>query len=151
MYSAKQEISVGLFVILGILALFFTSFQVSGMTDLLTRPGYAVYANFDNIGSLRPRAAVSAGGVLVGRVKSIGYDNEKFLARVELTINDEFRFPSDSVASIHTSGLLGEQYISIDPGAEDDAIGPGGYFYNTESALVLENLINAIVGAVTED
>ncbi|MCA8836401.1 MAG: outer membrane lipid asymmetry maintenance protein MlaD [Gammaproteobacteria bacterium] len=150
MSSFKQEFWVGIFVLAGVLSLFFASFQVSGMADLFSRPGYEVYAKFDNIGSLRPRAAVSASGVLVGRVASIGYDAQDYKAQVKLTIDNNYQFPSDSLVSIHTSGLLGEQYLHIEPGAEDSYLLAGDFFYNTESAIVLENLVSTIMGAIVD-
>ncbi|MEM7293779.1 MAG: outer membrane lipid asymmetry maintenance protein MlaD, partial [Pseudomonadota bacterium] len=121
MISRKIEILVGLFMALGFAALVMLAMQVSNLSSFGGSDGYRVYAYFENIGGLKVRAPVRAGGVLVGRVTSIGYDEETYQARVTLTLEDQYRaFPLDTAASIYTAGLLGEQYIGLEPGAEED-------------------------------
>ncbi len=142
MNKRSTEISVGLFMALGIAALFVLSLQVSNLTQLGDGDGYRVNAWFENIGGLKTRAPVTAGGVLVGRVSAIDYDAERYRARVTMTLFDQYnQFPLDTAASIYTAGLLGEQYISLEPGAEEDYLRAGDEIALTQSALVLEQVI----------
>jgi len=142
MNKRSVEISVGLFMALGIAALFVLSLQVSNLTQLGGDTGYRVQAWFENVGGLKARAPVTAGGVLVGRVSAIDYDAERYRARVTLTLFDRYnQFPLDTAASIYTAGLLGEQYISLEPGAEEDYLRAGDEIALTQSALVLEQVI----------
>ncbi len=105
-------------------------------------PGYKVLARFDNIGGLKPRAAVKSAGVVVGRVESIGFDDKTFQATVTLHMQADVQFPKDSSAKILTSGLLGEQYIGIEPGGDEKNLAEGDRIKSTQSAIVLENLIS---------
>lgn len=142
MNKRSVEISVGLFMALGIAALFMLSLKVSNLTQLGNGEGYKVNAYFENVGGLKVRAPVTAGGVLVGRVSAIGYDAERYRAEVTLSLFDEFKsFPLDTSASIYTAGLLGEQYIGLEPGAEEDYLVDGDEIGITQSALVLEQVI----------
>jgi phospholipid/cholesterol/gamma-HCH transport system substrate-binding protein len=100
-----------------------------------------VIAEFDNIGGLKARAPVKSAGVLVGRVESIGFDNDKFVARVVLRLDQRYTFPKDTIASILTSGLLGEQYIGLDGGGDPENLTDGDRLKLTQSAVVLEKLI----------
>jgi phospholipid/cholesterol/gamma-HCH transport system substrate-binding protein len=100
-----------------------------------------VVARFDNIGGLKARAAVRAAGVVVGRIKKIDFDNKAFQAEATLEISDRFHFPKDTTAKILTSGLLGEQYVGLDPGGDPEMLAAGDRITNTQSAVVLENLI----------
>jgi phospholipid/cholesterol/gamma-HCH transport system substrate-binding protein len=104
-------------------------------------PTYQVQAQFDNIGGLKPRAAVRSAGVVVGRVASIDFDNQTFRARVLLALDERFDFPKDTSAKILTSGLLGEQYIGLEPGGDTENLAGGDTIMLTQSAVVLENLI----------
>ena len=104
--------------------------------------GYEVTAYFDNIGGLKARAPVRSAGVLVGRVKSISYDNDTFQAKVVISMENQFKFPADTSAKILTAGLIGEQYIGLQPGADDKDLTNGGRIEFTQSAVVLENLIS---------
>ena len=97
---------------------------------------------FDNIGGLKARAPVRSAGVLVGRVKSISYDNDTFQAKVVISMENQFKFPADTSAKILTAGLIGEQYIGLQPGADDKDLTNGGRIEFTQSAVVLENLIS---------
>jgi phospholipid/cholesterol/gamma-HCH transport system substrate-binding protein len=103
---------------------------------------YPLVAEFTNIGGLKPRAAVKSAGVVVGRVGAITFDNEKYVARVTMTIDGHYKFPVDTSASIMTAGLLGEQYVGFEAGAEEKQLAPGGTVKLTQSAVVLEKLIS---------
>src|SRR5690606_27158289 len=116
---------VGLFVLLGAIALIFLALRAGNMSSFSFAPTYQVQAHFDNLGGLKVRAPVKSSGVVVGRVASIGFDNERFQAVVTLDLESRYQFPSDSSVSILTSGLLGEQYIGITPGGEDKMLADG--------------------------
>jgi phospholipid/cholesterol/gamma-HCH transport system substrate-binding protein len=135
------DLWVGIFVAAGIGALFVLALQVSNASSFSTGQSYRVIAEFDNIGGLRVRAPVKSAGVLVGRVEEIGFDNQKFVARVTLRLDRRFEFPTDTAASILTSGLLGEQYIGLDGGGDDKLLQDGDTMKLTQSAVVLEKLI----------
>ena len=137
-----MEIAVGLFVALGIAALVMLVLSVSNLASYGGADGYEIKARFDNIGGLKVRAPVSASGVRVGQVTDISYDSGNYEALVTMNIDPDFsQFPIDTAASILTSGLLGEQYISLEPGAEIDYLQPGDTLDITQSALVLEQII----------
>jgi len=136
------EIGVGAFVLAGLAALIVLALNVSGLSLSEQGQGYRVYARFENIGGLTPRAKVSMSGVQIGQVTSIRLDPEMLMAEVEMEIFDDVDYlTTDSSASILTAGLLGEQYIGIVPGADDEVLGDGDYIEDTQSALVLEELI----------
>jgi len=142
MASRSVEIIVGLFVALGLAALFVLAMKVSNLSALQQGGGYELTAYFSNVGGLKVRSAVSASGVTVGRVVDISYDDRTYNAKVTLEIRDRYdQFPIDTSASIYTSGLLGEQYISLAPGAESEYLKDGGQIRHTQSAVVLEQLI----------
>jgi len=146
MNSRTTEILVGLFMLLFLGAMTILALKVSNLTSLSRTDGYQVSANFDNVGGLRVRAPVSAGGVKVGQVSQITYDNETFEAKVTLTIDEQFnQFPTDTSASIYTAGLLGEQYIGLEPGADDEVLEQDSEIGLTQSALVLERLIGQVL------
>lgn len=133
---------VGLFVVAGIAALFMLAMKVSNLNTMGPREGYTLSARFDNIGGLKVMSAVRAGGVLVGRVTDIDYDQQTYEALVRMRIFPRYdRFPTDTTASIFTAGLLGEQYISLEPGSEEDYLGDGGEIRLTQSALILEQVV----------
>jgi phospholipid/cholesterol/gamma-HCH transport system substrate-binding protein len=135
------DLWVGIFVVAGIGALFVLALQVSNASSFNTAQSYRVIAEFDNIGGLRVRAPVKSAGVLVGRVEEIGFDNQKFVARVVMRLDQRYEFPKDTAASILTSGLLGEQYIGLDGGGDDQLLADGDVMRITQSAVVLEKLI----------
>ncbi len=142
MERSMLDLWVGLFVCAGIAALIVLAMKVGNMAGAnLGGDTYTVYAHFDNIGGLKTRAPVRSAGVLVGRVSAIGFDNNKFLARVELKIDDRFKFPKDTSASILTAGLLGEQYVGLDAGGDPANLASGETVKLTQSAIVLEKLI----------
>jgi phospholipid/cholesterol/gamma-HCH transport system substrate-binding protein len=139
------EISTGLFVLLGFASLFFLVTQITNRELSVGRDSYEVQAQFENVGSLKPGAAVSMAGVTVGRVESIAYDQESYKAVVRMRISAQFnRIPTDSFASIMTSGLLGGQYIGLDPGGADEFLKQGDRITQVQDAFVLENLINQL-------
>ena len=151
MGRSKNDIWVGLFVLIGLAALMFLALQSANLLSLNFQRGYRITANFDNIGGLKPKAAVRSAGVVVGRVARIGFDDERFQARIELDMDPRFHFPKDSSLKILTSGLLGDQYIGIEPGADDKNLAPGDNVTATQSAVVLENLISKYLFSKAEE
>ena len=141
MQRSKIDVWVGLFVLIGAAAILFLALQAANLLNLSLAPTYRVTAVFDNVGSLKPKAAVRSAGVLVGRVESIAFDDKTFQARVVLALESRYAFPKDSSFKILTSGLLGEQYIGIEPGGAEENLAEGDVVTRTQSAVVLENLI----------
>ncbi len=135
------EVLVGCFVLLGLAGLLFLSLQAANLASFGESKGYVVTARFDNIGGLKPRAPVRSAGVTVGRVKSIGLDPKTFEGVVALELNPQVQFPRDSSAKILTSGLLGDQFIGIEPGGDEKNLAAGDVITSTQSAVILENLI----------
>ena len=142
MGRSKNDLWVGLFVLIGLAALVFLALQSANLLSLNFQRGYRITANFDNIGGLKPKAAVRSAGVVVGRVADIRFDDERYQARIDLDMDTRFKFPKDSALKILTSGLLGEQYIGIEAGASDQHLAAGDNVTATQSAVVLENLIS---------
>ena len=142
MGRSKNDLWVGLFVLIGLAALVFLALQSANLLSLNFQRGYRITANFDNIGGLKPKAAVRSAGVVVGRVADIRFDDERYQARFDLDMDTRFKFPKDSALKILTSGLLGEQYIGIEAGASDQNLAAGDNVTATQSAVVLENLIS---------
>jgi len=141
MERSNNDVWVGLFVLLGGAALVFLALQSANLLSLSFQPSYRLAAKFDNIGGLKPKAAIKSAGVVVGRVESIEFDDKSFQARVQMAMDRRFQFPKDSSLKILTSGLLGEQYIGIEAGADDKVLAAGDTITTTQSAVVLENLI----------
>lgn len=141
MQASKHDAWVGLFVLLGGAALLFLALKAGNLLSLNFDDTYTVTAKFDNIGGLKARAAVKSAGVVVGRVESISFDDKSFQARVVMKLNQSVQFPKDSSAKILTAGLLGEQYIGLEAGADEKNLGAGDTIKQTQSAVVLENLI----------
>jgi phospholipid/cholesterol/gamma-HCH transport system substrate-binding protein len=135
------DIWVGFFLVLGLGATMFLALKVASSATFAAANGYVIKAKFDNIGGLKVRAPVKSAGVVVGRVSDIRFDNESFEALVTMTVSREFQFPKDSSAKILTSGLLGEQYVSLAAGGDTANLKDGDTLKITQSALVLENLI----------
>lgn len=138
------EIGTGLFVLLGFAALFFLTTQLPGSGLSLGEPtGYRVTAKFDNVGDLKVGSPVSMAGVRIGRVEEIRFDPNDYRAAVSLQIESSFdRIPDDSDASIQTQGLLGGKYVGIGPGGSETFLKPGSQIEFTQSAIVLESLVN---------
>jgi phospholipid/cholesterol/gamma-HCH transport system substrate-binding protein len=151
MQRKSLDIWVGLFVLLGALAVMFLALKVGNMSSMSFGPSYTVIARFDNIGGLKPRAPVKSAGVVVGRVESIVFNDKTFQAQVTLRLQGEVQFPKDSSAKILTSGLLGEQYIGIEPGGDDKNFAEGDRIKMTQSAIVLENLISQFLFSKAAD
>jgi len=148
--SKKTEIFVGAFILASLVAFFVLAMNISNLGSLGSDKGYEVTAQFDNVGGLQPRAKVTLSGVAVGRVTGISYDKKSFRAVVTMVINAGVDYlPSDTQASIYTSGLLGEQYISLEPGAEDDVLAEGSALMLTQSAVVLEEIIGKLLVSFT--
>ncbi len=140
--SRTVEIWVGVFIAAGLAALFMLAMQVSNLSTFTDDAGYRITARFENIGGLKVRAPVTVAGVRVGRVVGIAYDGEAFEAVVTMQVNSAYdQLPSDTSASILTAGLLGEQYIGLDPGGSLENLGDGDRIQLTQSALVLEKII----------
>ena len=142
MERSKNDLWVGLFVMIGLAALVFLALQAANLLSLNFQSTYRITAQFDNIGGLKPKAAVRSGGVVVGRVAGISFDDERYQARIDLDMDARFKFPKDSSLTSLTSGLLGEQYIGVEAGAAEDNLAAGDNVTSTQSAVVLENLIS---------
>lgn len=147
MQTKKNEIWVGVFLLVALLAALFVCLKAANVTSMRTEPTYKVYATFDNIGGLKVRSPVRIGGVVVGRVEDISLDPKTYLPRVTLDIEERYNhIPDTSSLSIRTSGLLGEQYLSLNVGFEDPELGTsilkdGSTIQDTKSAMVLEDMI----------
>ncbi len=142
MNTRNLEIMVGAFVVMAILAMVMLSLKVSNLASYGDDSNvYEVKAQFENIGGLKIRSPVSAGGVRVGKVADISYNNEAFTAVVTMQLEDSYQFPMDTSASILTAGLLGEQYVGLVPGADEEVLVQGSEIELTQSALVLEQVI----------
>ena len=142
MQRSKNDIWVGLFVLIGAVAILFLALQSANLLTLSFQKTYAVSAKFDNIGGLKPKAAVKSAGVVVGRVDSILFDDKFYQAKVIVALESQYVFPKDSSLKILTSGLLGDQYLGIEAGADDKNLAAGDVIASTQSAIVLENLIS---------
>ncbi len=146
-----MEFMVGLFVLAGFVALLFVSLQAANLGNFsFSAKTYEVTANFDNIGGLKARAPVKSAGVVVGRVRDITFDQSTFQATVKMDLDSGYKFPADTSAKILTSGLLGEQYIGLQAGGDDGDLKEGSKIEQTQSALVLENLISQFLFQMAE-
>jgi len=141
MNRATVDLWVGIFVALGIGAIIFLSLRVGNLTTASHAPGYRIEAEFDNIGGLKLRAPVKAAGVVVGRVDNIRLDPQTYRALVTMRVDQGYQFSRDTIASILTSGLLGEVYIGLDSGGDTQMLTDGQRIAKTQSAVVLEKLI----------
>ena len=143
MQRSKNDVWVGLFVVIGLAAILFLALKSANLLTVNWQStDYKVSAKFDNIGGLKPKAAVKSAGVVVGRVEAIAFDDKSYQAKVTLAMDSHYAFPKDSSLKILTSGLLGEQYIGIEAGADDKMLAAGDQIGATQSAVVLENLIS---------
>jgi len=139
------DLWVGIFVAIGLGAIAFLAFKVGNLVTLDRAPGYRLEARFDNIGGLKIRAPVKAAGVVVGRVESVRLDAKSYEAVAMLRIDRQFEFTKDTIASINTSGLLGEVYIGLDAGGDPAMLKDGDRIAKTQSAVVLEKLIGQLL------
>ena len=142
MQRSRNDVWVGLFVLIGSAAILFLALKSANLLTLNFDTGYKVTAKFDNIGGLKPRAAVKSAGVVVGRVENIAFDTQSFQASVSMSMDSRYPFPKDSSLKILTSGLLGEQYVGVEAGGDEKNLAAGDVIRSTQSAVVLENLIS---------
>ncbi|MCX7628388.1 MAG: outer membrane lipid asymmetry maintenance protein MlaD [Methylophilaceae bacterium] len=142
MNRTTWDLWVGIFVAVGIAAMIGLAMKVGNLTSTHLGPTYRVYAYYNNIGGLKVRAPVKSSGVVVGRVADISFDNKKFEALVALDIDTRYQFPKDTIAAIFTSGLLGEQYVGLEAGGEEEMLKNGDKIEQTQGAVVLEKLIS---------
>jgi len=151
MQRSKNDLWVGLFVLAGTAAILFLALKSANLLTLNFDNSYSVVAKFDNIGGLKPRAAIKSAGVIVGRVEKITFDDKSYQASVNLAMESRYVFPRDSSLKILTSGLLGEQYIGIEAGADEKNLSAGDVVKQTQSAVVLENLISQFLYSKAAD
>ncbi|MCS0591180.1 outer membrane lipid asymmetry maintenance protein MlaD [Massilia norwichensis] len=145
MHRKTIDVWVGLFVLLGAVSLLFLALKAGNMSTISFTKTYAIVGKFDNIGGLKPQSAVKSAGVVVGRVGDISFDDKTFAAMVRLDMNPAYKFPKDSSLKILTSGLLGEQYVGIEAGGDTNNLADGDRITRTQSAAVLEDLINQFI------
>lgn len=151
MRKNSLEFMVGLFVLLGIIAIVFLSFRVAGGNGFgSSQPGYILHASFSDIGGLKVKAPIKTAGVVVGRVDQITLDPKTYWANVTMKIDKKYQFSTDTTAQILTSGLLGDQYIGLEQGGDIDTLGNGDTITITSSALVLEQLIGKFMTSFAE-
>ena len=141
MERTTLDMWVGAFVVVGFIALLILAFKVGNLGGYDRSETYNVYGEFDNIGGLKIKAPVKSSGVLIGRVSAIEFDNKTFRAHVEMRLSKNYQFPKDTSAAILTSGLLGEQYVGLEAGGDEENLKNGDKYKLTQSALVLEQLI----------
>ena len=151
MAKRNIEILVGLFVVLGLAALLFVALKAANLTSFSSGDTYTLTARFDNIGGLKTRAPVRAAGVVVGRITSISLDGKSFQGVVSMEVQRQFQFPKDTAAKILTAGLLGDQYVGLEPGGDDKNLAAGDTVAQTQSAVVLENLIGQFLTSKAAD
>lgn len=145
MERTTLDLWVGLFVVAGLAAVLVLAMKVGNLSTFNMSESYTLQADFDNIGGLKARSPVKSAGVVVGRVTAITFDNKSFRARVSMVIDKRYEFPKDTFAKILTAGLLGEQYIGLDPGGDEQVLKGGDQVAKTQSAVVLENLISSFL------
>jgi phospholipid/cholesterol/gamma-HCH transport system substrate-binding protein len=141
MQRTALDLWVGAFVVAGVAALVVLALKVGNLSTYNVSETYQLHAYFTNVGGLKPTASVRSAGVLVGRVSSITLDTERYEAKVTISVDRRYQFPKDTFANILTSGLLGEQYIGLVPGGDEEVLQDGETFKKTQSAMVLEDLI----------
>ena len=151
MQRSKNDLWVGLFILLGGAAVLFLALKSANLLSLNFDSSYKIIAKFDNIGGLKPRAAVKSAGVVVGRVENITFDDKSFQATVNLALDTRYAFPKDSSLKILTSGLLGEQYVGVEAGFGDTHLVAGDIVKQTQSAVVLETLISQFLYSKAAD
>jgi phospholipid/cholesterol/gamma-HCH transport system substrate-binding protein len=151
-HSSTQDTLVGLFVAAGILGLFFLALQVSNLSSFTEHEGYTVTARFENSGGLKVKSPVSAAGVKIGQVSEISFDPKTYESVVKMRIYSQYNsIPDDTTASIFTAGLLGEQYVSLEPGGSDDYLKDNGKIEITQSAIILEKAIGQFLFKSAEE
>jgi phospholipid/cholesterol/gamma-HCH transport system substrate-binding protein len=151
MERTTLDLWVGIFVVTGIAALVMLAMKVGNLSTYNMSETYQVHAYFSNIGGLKPKASIKSAGVLVGRVTDIKLDMKRYEADVVMSVDKRYQFPKDTFASILTSGLLGEQYIGLVPGGDNEMLQDGEQLKQTQSAVVLEDLISKFIYSKAED
>ena len=151
MEKKSVEILVGLFVLLGLIGVVFLALKAANLGTFSSGDTYTLTAYFDNIGALKVRAPIRSAGVTVGRVSSIALDPKRYQGVVQLDIQRNVQFPADSSLRILTSGLLGDQYVGVEPGADEKMWAPGDKVTQTQSAVVLESLISQFLFSKAAD
>ena len=151
MNTRKTEILVGLFIALGLAALFMLAMKASNLNIYDDETGYEISASFDDISGLKVKSAVTMSGVRIGRVSDIKFDSEMFEAVVKIRIDSQYKtLPKDTSASIYTAGLLGEKYIGLEAGGDEENLQQGDKLKLTQSSLVLEKLISRFVDSFVD-
>lgn len=145
MERTTLDLWVGIFVVAGIAALVMLAMKVGNLSSYNVSESYQVHAYFSNIGGLKPKASIKSAGVLVGRVTDITLDTERYEANVVMSLDKRYQFPKDTFANILTSGLLGEQYIGLMPGGDNEMLHNGEQIKKTQSAVVLEDMIGKFI------
>ncbi|HEY0664868.1 MAG TPA: outer membrane lipid asymmetry maintenance protein MlaD [Gallionella sp.] len=145
MERTTMDLWVGMFVVAGIAALVMLAMKVGNLSTYNVSDTYEVHAYFSNIGGLKPKASIKSAGVVVGRVTEITLDTERYEAKVKMSLDKRYEFPKDTFANILTSGLLGEQYIGLMPGGDEEMLKDGSQIKMTQSAVVLEDLISKFI------
>ncbi len=141
-HTQNQDTLVGIFVACGIAALFFLALQISNLGTYSRQESFTVIAKFENSGGLKVKSPVSVAGVRIGRVAAIRFDKQNYESVVEMHIESHYNtLPDDTTASIFTAGLLGEQYVSLEPGGSEDYLTDNSEIEITQSAIVLEEVI----------
>lgn len=151
MERTTLDLWVGMFVVAGIAALVMLAMKVGNLSTYNVSESYEVHAYFSNIGGLKPKASVKSAGVLVGRVTEITLDTERYEAKVVMSLDKRYQFPKDTFANILTAGLLGEQYIGLMPGGDEEMLQNGEQVKKTQSAVVLEDLIGKFLYSKAEE
>lgn len=151
MERTTLDLWVGIFVVAGIGALVMLAMKVGNLGTYNVSESYQIHAYFSNIGGLKAKASIKSAGVLVGRVTDISLDTERYQAKVTMSLDKRYQFPKDTFAGIMTSGLLGEQYIGLMPGADSEMLKNGDQLKKTQSALVLEDLIGKFIYGKAEE
>lgn len=142
MERTTMDLWVGIFAVAGAAALFGLALKVGNLTSSSVGETYTVTAAFENIGGLKPRAPVKSAGVVVGRVDNIQFDSKTFEANVTLKVDKRYPFPKDTFANIYTAGLLGEQYVGLEAGGDEQPLKDGDKISHTQDAVVLEKMIS---------
>lgn len=150
MERTKLDLWVGAFVVAGLAALAILAFKVGNAGTYSVKDAYQLHAHFTNIGGLKPTASVRSAGVLIGRVTEIKLNAERYEAEVTMSIDKRYTFPKDSLISVLTSGLLGEQYVSLKQGADEEMLVNNDEIKQSRSAMVLEDLIGQVIASKAE-
>jgi phospholipid/cholesterol/gamma-HCH transport system substrate-binding protein len=151
-HTSTQDTFVGLFVASGVVGLFFLALQVSNLSSFTESDSYTITARFKNSGGLKVKSPVSAAGVKIGRVSAISFDPKTYESVVQLNIDSKYNsLPDDTTASVFTAGLLGEQYVNLEPGGSEDYLKQGGKIDITQSAIILEKAIGQFLFKSAEE